>query len=936
MRVNDKKFVTRLNSPRIHSFLYATTALIIFDIALPARAQQVINGGASETVNGAGGGTQASPWSIGGYLYVGNSSDGTLNIENGGTVSNTTGLVGRGAGSNGTVTVTGAGSSWTNSSQLSIGQSNTSTGILNIENGGTVSTLSNGSVGRSAGSVGTVTVTGAGSSWTSNDTLYVGFNGTGTLDIENGGKVSNATGLVGTNAGSNGTVTVTGAGSSWTNSNLSVGFSDTGTLNIENGGTVSNTTGAVGREAGSNGTVTVTGAGSSWLSSVELDIGRFGTGTVSIKDGGVFNIDSGAGLVSIGENAGAFGTLNIGGAAGNAAVVAGSLNAANVVFGPGTGKIVFNHTDTSHDFAPIISGDGSVEIYAGTTQFNTNHTYSGDTSIFGGTLLLNGSLSGDTTVFNGGVLGGTGILGNVSIASGGKLSPGNSIGTINTGNLTLGAGSITEIEVGNTSGDSDKIVVTGTVDVTGSTLTINENFTIYTGPNLVYTIIENDGTDAVTGTFSTITNDLAFLTPKVNYAGDTGNDIVLTLVSANTFADLAGTDVNQKAVGVALDKLDTTAGSKGDALKNLLTPMTTSQALQAYTDLAGEIHASAISNIFDVGSNIGEQVAGRFANFRQSNSVGLGYTASLQALNANSTRQNYFATDLAVNTSEDIGYGYTPASISDGEIQFWGGVSGYFANTASDGNAKATNSNAYGVVLGGDKTIGYQTFGAAFGYGVMQVKTDNNLSNVDVDSYSAAFYGQHDAENGITFNGSASYSYHSVKGSRTISNLNLTALSDYVAHQANIQGEVSKRFVFDHNKDVIPFVLGRYNHVSSGAFTETGAGGANLISTGESHNSFDLALGARMEMELEDNAKLMLGAGYSHRFGDDTPEASYTFAGGGSFTTEGVTRNRHSAYFNAGFEKAFSDNTIFFAKGSGHLASRHRSISGNVGFKVKF
>ena len=49
-------------------------------------------------------------------LYVGRSGSGTLNIEAGGQVSNTTGYLGYDSGSSGTATVTGTGSQWTNSS----------------------------------------------------------------------------------------------------------------------------------------------------------------------------------------------------------------------------------------------------------------------------------------------------------------------------------------------------------------------------------------------------------------------------------------------------------------------------------------------------------------------------------------------------------------------------------------------------------------------------------------------------------------------------------------------------------------------------------------------------------------------------------------------------------------------------------------------------
>ena len=64
-----------------------------------------------------------------------------------------------------------------------------------------------------------MTVSGAGSSWTNIGNLVVGGLGTGTLTIQNGGVVnSSGGGSVGLSAGSTGTVTVTGPGSTWNNS----------------------------------------------------------------------------------------------------------------------------------------------------------------------------------------------------------------------------------------------------------------------------------------------------------------------------------------------------------------------------------------------------------------------------------------------------------------------------------------------------------------------------------------------------------------------------------------------------------------------------------------------------------------------------------------------------------------------------------------------
>ena len=72
-----------------------------------------------------------------------------------------------------------------------------------------------------------------------------------------------------------------------------------------------------------------------------------------------------------------------------------------------------------------------------------------------------------------------------------------------------------------------------------------------------YVIVDNDGTDAVTGTFTSVASSFAFLIPTVIYSGGTGNDVVLTLKRNNTvFSDIARTR-NQRAVADALDRFPT-------------------------------------------------------------------------------------------------------------------------------------------------------------------------------------------------------------------------------------------------------------------------------------------------------------------------------------------------------------------------------------------
>jgi T5SS/PEP-CTERM-associated repeat protein len=319
-------------------------------------------------------------------LRVGVLGTGALTIQNGGTVNNTLGIIGDQAGSAGTATVNGAGSTWTNSSDFYVGA--TGGGTLTIRNGAAVSNV-NGFVGAYSGSTGVVTVDGAGSTWTNSGDLNVGASGSGgltvssgTLTIRNGGAVSNGYGFLGNDSGSTGVVTVDGTGSTWTNSgDLQVGASGSGTLTIRNGGAVSNAFGFLGNDSGSTGAVTVDGVGSTWTNSGSLQVGASGSGTLTIRNGGVVS----ASTTSIANQAGSTGTLNIGAAAGQAAAAPGTLNTASVDFGDGTGQIVFNHTAANYIFAPAITsggaGIGTVRVEAGTTILTATSTYTGATII---------------------------------------------------------------------------------------------------------------------------------------------------------------------------------------------------------------------------------------------------------------------------------------------------------------------------------------------------------------------------------------------------------------------------------------------------------------------------------------------------------------------------------------------------------------------------
>ena len=138
-----------------------------------------------------------------------------------------------------------------------------------------------------------------------------------------------------------------------------------------------------------------------------------------------------------------------------------------------------------------------------------------------------------------GTLAGTGTAGAVNVASGGTVAPGLSPGILNTGSVLFSAGSALSIEINGTvlGTGYDQLTVTGSVDITGATLTLSGTYlTTPAVANDLFTILLNDGAgDAVTGTFAGLAEGAHVFSSlgqdyTISYIGGDGNDIILTAV----------------------------------------------------------------------------------------------------------------------------------------------------------------------------------------------------------------------------------------------------------------------------------------------------------------------------------------------------------------------------------------------------------------------
>jgi len=269
--------------------------------------------------------TPANPstWASNTTITIGSSTTGTVAVNGGSGVTTGTVNMATSFGTTGTITVDGAGSSWTvpGTNSILAGTSSNQqvfaggTGNVNITNGGVINsnlglanafnsnatlTIATGgklmkslTVAGGLGSTAVATVDGAGSTVTGD--AFVGEGGTALLKITNGATVSGSQGSVARFEHSTGRVIIDGPGSAWTMgiSGLKIGVGmprmsgvGTGVVTVTNGGSMSTQGEAdLGLLTRGVGTVMVSGSNSTFTSPLGINVGKDGIGRLSVTDG---------------------------------------------------------------------------------------------------------------------------------------------------------------------------------------------------------------------------------------------------------------------------------------------------------------------------------------------------------------------------------------------------------------------------------------------------------------------------------------------------------------------------------------------------------------------------------------------------------------------------------------------------------------------------
>ncbi|WP_395753590.1 autotransporter-associated beta strand repeat-containing protein [Prosthecobacter sp.] len=222
----------------------------------------------------------------------------------------------------------------------------------------------------------------------------------------------------------------------------------------------------------------------------------------------------------------------------------------------------------------ILGGSvGLTKTTAGAVTLSGINTYTGATLLSAGDLTVNGSIgSSSLTTINGGTLMGTGTVGAIQLNSGGAINPGgaSTAGTLSTGNISIVDGQL-HFNIGGT-GSYDQISSTGAINLaaggTGAKLVLDAILGYNATLNNAFTLVSNDLTDAITGTFAKGTfGGTKVITlsgvdyvenvlgsnyyGRINYSGSSsapgtlatpGNDIILKIVTPEITVTESGND----------------------------------------------------------------------------------------------------------------------------------------------------------------------------------------------------------------------------------------------------------------------------------------------------------------------------------------------------------------------------------------------------------
>lgn len=535
-------------------------------------------------------------------------------------------------------------------------------------------------------------------------------------------------------------------------------------------------------------------------------------------------------------------------------------SAAIINIGSSTTNLIID-TDEDIAYSGFIGGMGGISMTkAGQGSMNfTGILDSGNTFLIaGGTFFNNGNVNlTQSFVSDGGTAGGTGVWRSLSILDGGTLAPGNSIGTMTVRDvLSFAPGSYYLAEVDD-QGQADLVHVLGTAQLDGSLIVAGAAGNYVDGAR--YKILSAD--NGLTGTFHTVSTNLAFKYFDLDQVGNELFAIIQTtpqmVVGNEPWMFMA--NANQRRMAMSL------AGNfPGPSIQSAMSGLTVDGALNAFSQLSGEIHASTHAGLIEDSDFLRSSVINRLAN-------------------------------------------------PDGN-DVWMKVSNTNAFTGSTSINDGVTRRANAVLFGIDRVIGSAgewIAGAVGGYGNTSTSTMNSNSRIDT-AHLGAYVGR--AWDQVKVKLGLGYAYHDVDSQRTIkiADYSSKAQGDYQAQSLQAFADIGYQFSTGAGT-VEPFLNVAGVHVHRDSFREDKSEAALNVRAENSYTTLTTA-GVRVNQPLLQyhnvDVALLGSVGYRNASGDITPTSHQSLSNGSVFDIQGNAIARNAVVLDIGLKANLSSELV--------------------------
>jgi outer membrane autotransporter protein len=498
----------------------------------------------------------------------------------------------------------------------------------------------------------------------------------------------------------------------------------------------------------------------------------------------------------------------------------------------------------------------------------------------------------------------------------GTLAPGNSIGTLTvSGSYTQAAGSLYQVEA-NAAGQADRINVGGTATIQGGTVQVLAQPGNY-GPSTTYTIVRATG--GVSGVYSGVSSNFAFLTPSLSYDA---NDVFLTLALGQNAFSMAAVTPNQRAVGTALNQ--SFANASGDFA-------TVVGALAGLSTLQGPLALDAISG----------QPYADFGTMNTNNSAMFMNALGQQMANARGATASA-ATRTALAQACEI-----EACDGAGALSAWASVLGGLGSVLGDTNASTLTYNFGGAAAGIDYRLDSRFLvglGVGYTHGTQWVNSFQGQGWSD--SVSVAAYGSF-TQAGFYLDALAGYAYFNNQLQRQILIPGLqqrTATGSTGANQFLGQVEAGYKVgvYAPAAATITPFGRFQISSTTQNAFSESGAQSLSLNVAQQTTNSQRTTIGADLGSSIglgnERKLDLAVRLGWMHEFADVARPITAAFAGapGNSFTVFGATPLRNAAVVGLQATTTIAQATQIYLRYDGEIATGTDNHALNVGVRMSW